>query len=358
MWIGYYIPKDIIFYDDFEVLLYLAEAHFLGNVDFSRLEFKKEVNFRGATFIGEANFREAIFNEEVDFHKAVFNARADFSSTTTFNKNAVFHSTIFHGEADFSYTRDYPLEEEANYHAKFRGEANFFKATFDKPAYFYQWASSEQNFSIFQGKADYMRAEFHGFANFNNASAVMVGDSLQISESPTFNSEARFQETIFDEVASFNYTIFNGNTDFSYAEFRKRVYFSHARLKEVNFFLVKFEGEANFSNAQFNAKANFSNAQFNGRVYFMENPIMINMIFTQVLLKDQGQVTFNGNLSSVSFANTDITRVRFGDKVRWRKEESNSKDEKSKEDVNRKKKKINKIKDLWYGEENHFKDIR
>lgn len=79
------------------------------------------------------------------------------------------------------------------------------------------------------------------------------------------------------------------------------------------------------------------------------------MIFTQVFLKDQGQVTFNGNLSNVSFANTDITRVRFGDKVRWRKVERNSKDEKSSEDTNRTKKKINKIKSLWYGEETDFK---
>ncbi|MFL6490098.1 MAG: hypothetical protein ACJ70M_01195 [Nitrososphaera sp.] len=82
---------------------------------------------------------------------------------------------------------------------------------------------------------------------------------------------------------------------------------------------------------------------------------MENMIFIQVFLKDQGQVAFNGNLSNVSFANTDITRVRFGDEVRWKKVERNSKDEKSKEAANRKKKKLNKIKNLWYGEENDFK---
>lgn len=63
-WIDYYIPKDIIFYDDFEVIVYLAETRFLGNMDFSRLEFKRKVNFRGATFNGKANFREAIFYAE------------------------------------------------------------------------------------------------------------------------------------------------------------------------------------------------------------------------------------------------------------------------------------------------------
>ena len=196
-------------------------------------------------------FVRLLSNEQVDFYKAIFHQEADFS----------YRAGVFEEE-----------KEEANYHAKFRERAVFYNATFEKRADFSQSPSSKRTFSLFHGEADYMLAKFHEIAIFSNTSAISVGGDMQISDYHSFNSGSRF-------------------------------------------LFAKFDGDVLFKWTRFNGKADFSNAEFYERAYFVENPIMENMIFTHVFLNDQGQVTFNGDLSNISFANGDITRVRFGDTV-------------------------------------------
>ena len=76
----------------------------------------------------------------------------------------------------------------------------------------------------------------------------------------------------------------------------------------------------------FNGLAHFYRATFNGELEFDFSNVSMkgNIILTYVSLKEQEKVLFNGNLSKASFANTSMTRVRFGDKVVWGKKERNS----------------------------------
>jgi hypothetical protein len=61
--------------------------------------------------------------------------------------------------------------------------------------------------------------------------------------------------------------------------------------------------------ANFLAKALFLNSQFVQKAFF-----------TNTLFEQPNKVTFNNNnLSNVSFADSDITRIRFGDEITWGK---------------------------------------
>jgi len=67
-----------------------------------------------------------------------------------------------------------------------------------------------------------------------------------------------------------------------------------------------FEEEVKFTNCKF-GEANFSNTRFIGKTYF-----------TEVVFNNQPKVFFDvDNLAKVSFMNTDITRIRFSDRIRW-----------------------------------------
>lgn len=77
------------------------------------------------------------------------------------------------------------------------------------------------------------------------------------------------------------------------------------------------------------------------------------IIFDYVDLENQEEVLFNGNLSKVSFANTDVTRVRFGDKVIWRRRKEDPEEGKLQSDAKCDKK--IRSKHWWYKDEMNFK---
>jgi hypothetical protein len=92
--------------------------------------------------------------------------------------------------------------------------------------------------------------------------------------------------------------------------------------------VVRDQELADFSEAQFKDIANFSGVKFNGvdfnltkflaKVYFVENEFSDKTIFRETLFEQQNKVIFNkSNLSKVSFADSDIIRIKFGDKVIW-----------------------------------------
>jgi uncharacterized protein YjbI with pentapeptide repeats len=109
---------------------------------------------------------------------------------------------------------------------------------------------------------------------------------------------------------------------FSGATFSKGASFWDAAFSEgkANFFGATFSEEANFSQATFyEALASFFRAKFLAEANFVDGQFGDKTLFRETLFEQPNKVTFdNNNLSNVSFADSDIARIRFGDKITWR----------------------------------------
>ena len=308
--VGYNI-KNIQIDGSFSKSLYFTKsiiqnADFSGskfkNADFSGAKFKNadfsSANFEAADFLAvefkeKANFSNTVFRNKVNFSESVFND-ANFSNSSL--KKAQFIGTKFK-TTDFGHTK---IED-----------SDFFGAVFEKKAMFIGANILGTRFQ---------NASFEGNANFTGA---------------TLN-KTNFRETKFNEI-DFGHTnlkvvllqgiVVNGNVNFSAsnmekvdffnADLKKNIDFTESILENVLFSNSKFKGHTIFVKTNFgdNVKflkmeledTDFSDAKFKGKTFFHD-----------VTFKNQNQVIFNvENLSKVSFRNTDLTRIRFGDKVKW-----------------------------------------
>ena len=123
-----------------------------------------------------------------------------------------------------------------------------------------------------------------------------------------FLGEVNFSKANFIGQAVFSKAIFEEETDFSGANFRGT----------ANFFEATFKGETDFSGANFRGEAEFYGATFKGEAYFFRNVFDGDTLFNLVLFEQQNKVIFNNSiLSNVSFVDSDITKVRFGDNITW-----------------------------------------
>jgi Pentapeptide repeats (9 copies) len=114
--------------------------------------------------------------------------------------------------------------------------------------------------------------------------------SKQLTEALYFN------EATFYEEANFLGATFSNEADLSSATFSDLAYFRAAT----------FSNKADFSGSTFLSEAYFS-GEFNGPTYFH-----------YTIFEQPTKVTFNiSNMSNVSFSDSDITKIRFSDKVTW-----------------------------------------
>jgi hypothetical protein len=157
---------------------------------------------------------------------------------------------------------------------------------FTKPVYFSKAKLPRIDLSsaVFSGGADFRGAEFSGKANFRRAEL----------------STADFSSAEFSGDASLTSTKFSG-ADFSLSQFSAR----------ADFLGVEFSETASFISAKFFGEADFSST-------FKDSAL-----FNYVLFEDGKKILFGGieDLSKFSFMNTEITRVRFSDRARWRNED-------------------------------------
>ena len=191
----------------------------------------------------------------------------------------------------------------------------FQRTNFTKPVYFSKCE--------FQGLADFSSAKFSTKSRFYSA---------------TFSTKANFSLATFSAEARFSLATFSGHAYFSKAKFSAEANFSLATFSEVaNFSSATFSAEADFSKAKFSAEANFSSANFQGvtdfnkaaffdRTYFSDSQNLGTfngeMRFNYTLFEAKEKFIFElQDLSNVSFMNSDITRIRFSDKARWREDE-------------------------------------
>lgn len=125
----------------------------------------------------------------------------------------------------------------------------------------------------------------------------------------------------FEDIGIFDGAKFEGETVFVDAEF-KDGRFSKASFQEVNFSGAHFLNFADFSQAKF-----FRRTYFGDRISTSDKNIKsifdADTIFSYAIFEGAEKINFKvENLSNVSFAYTDITRVTFEGDIRWGESES------------------------------------
>jgi uncharacterized protein YjbI with pentapeptide repeats len=167
----------------------------------------------------------------------------------------------------------YCLPDISFRHKQLNEPLNFNEATF--------YGVADFNSTTFSNKADFNRAKFSEYVNFVEA---------------TFSNRANFGEAKFFNKADFRRSIFSNRANF------RRTTFSN----EVDFNSTTFSNEVDFSRSIFLSEAYFS-GEFRGSTYF-----------NYTIFEEPTKITFDiSNMSKISFSHSDITRIRFSDKVTW-----------------------------------------
>jgi uncharacterized protein YjbI with pentapeptide repeats len=178
-------------------------------------------------------------------------------------------------------------------------EATFYKAASFRAATFLGRASFRA--ATFSERAEFWGAKFSDLANFHGAKFSHLADFL----GATF-SIAGFEEAIFSVGAMFAGATFSGRADFDRATFSGGANFNGATFSEM----------AEFSGATFSRGPDVTREKFLDRASFFYHKTTY---FNNTVFEQPNKVTFdNSDLSNVSFAGSDITRIRFGDKITWR----------------------------------------
>jgi len=308
--IGYNIP-DMKIKETFKNIVYFTKANFT-NIDFTKSKFHKvdfsgakfqnanfskttfeEADFLAVEFNGKANFSKTVFKEKVNFSESVFK-KANFSSSSM--KRAQFLGTKFQ-TANFGLTK---ITDSDFYGVLFSGLANFVGTNIKR---------SEFPNSRFQGKTRFTGAKFEKveFSQSNFGSVDFDYASMNVM---------RFNGTIFDGAANFSSSKLE-KVNLHQANFKKNCNFAEATLCEVMFSNGKFHGNSNFSYATFIDDVQFKNVEFQGADFSFAK-FSGKTYFNDVLFRIQDRVNFDvENLSKVSFRNTDVSKVRFGELVEW-----------------------------------------
>ncbi len=178
---------------------------------------------------------------------------------------------------------------------------------------------------------------FHGMLNFDNCE---FSDNVQFSRC-VFLKEASFTGSTFKKEADFSHAVFNGShTTFIQTKFEKpstfteshfrTASFNFAKFEEVNFissifdepiefWYTDFNKRSKFNNCVFKDKTDFSLATFPGSMNFENANFLAYTMFRKTRFSNEESVFFDGDLSNVSFLETDITRTKFGNHVIWNK---------------------------------------
>jgi len=308
--IGFKIP-NLNFFDSISAPVYFTRSTFT-KADFSGAKFKK-IDFSGANFQNVnfsdvkfeiADFLGAKFTNTADFSNSEFEIRVNFSESSfndvSFKKSklnkAQFIGTRFK-DVDFSLAR---IENSDFFGAVFENEVLFVGADLNITRF---PQADFQNKAVFTGaklyKTNFLQCSFK-LLNFDHAN-FKVGVLQGIS----FEGSTNFSSSYLEKV------------DFFKPIFKKNANFSESKLKEVSFSEGKIEGKGEFMKTQFNDNVKFLNfeinesdftkAQFQGKIWFND-----------VRFVNQNKVVFDvDDLATVSFKNTDMTKVRFGENVKW-----------------------------------------
>lgn len=158
------------------------------------------------------------------------------------------------------------------------------------------------NAAKFEAGADFSGCEFKmgvdfSFAEFSNGDTKFA--------TAKFHKTANFFRTRFDRV-SFEWAFFE-KAQFNQAHFRMKVSFDESVFDSTaNFHRARFLEESNFEKSEIHSGADFSDAEFKKSMYFRD-----------VEIRCPALVKFDGNVSNVSFLNTDVKEITLGSRITW-----------------------------------------
>lgn len=210
-----------------------------GLVDFSKAKFDKAVSFYRCAFGGETKFNGVIFGGIAKFTRATFNNVVNFDKTN-FKDESRFYKT------QFSKTT---ILTETN----FENKANFSSAIFNEKSYFTNAVfEADTDFSsvTFTDEARFLNADFKDTTTFESAEFKGKAD-FKTDKNLTFGKDANFSNTTFQDNAYFNSRVFEDFVDFRESDFKRVACFYGAIFKKpVNFSSIIFNGALNFVNAK------------------------------------------------------------------------------------------------------------
>jgi uncharacterized protein YjbI with pentapeptide repeats len=245
-----------------------------------------EENKQKVTKRFEKKVRDSLFEEKPLDCVGFYLPHIDFAKLLrrkTFSQAVIFIDATFYEGLNLS---GVTFSEAAFFmDATFLGDlVNFSEAIF---------AGAFFNGAKFSPETRFARADFYGEANFLDSA---FSGEVDFSRARFFD-EANFTKVIFEGKVFFYDATFHCNTGFREIKFSEEAFFSGATFTEqVDFTLSRFLKEATFEGTTFAAKTKFRKVSF-------EQP-------TKVIFDDI-------DASNVSFAESDITKTRFGDNVRW-----------------------------------------
>jgi hypothetical protein len=160
----------------------------------------------------------------------------------------------------------------------------------------------------FPGKVNFQNAIFYGSVDFSNS---------------TFSSEVSFMGARFKDNTSFFNATFEKLTSFQGAKFESTAYFRQSKfIGGADFSKAEFNGDAIFDFSKFCQSVNFSSCKILDAATFISSNFdeLDALQFVKVYLKDPHHVDFepkDGRLSRVAFVGTDVSRIKFGENVRF-----------------------------------------
>jgi len=176
--------------------------------------------------------------------------------------------------------------------AKFHEDFDISKSVFNKTISFRN--------AHFLGNISAIRTTFKNQTNFSNCTFAGNSTSFQLS---TF-VQANFDNSII-ETGYFTESKL-GDASFENCNFKNDVTFSKTIFKNANFKKCHFSSKSDFSNSVFENNGIFEKIQHNSVTNFFH-----------VTFLNPKSIIFEGNLSNISFLETDLKEVKFGDYVTW-----------------------------------------
>ncbi len=185
-------------------------------------------------------------------------------------------------------------------------------------------------------------AKFYGEVIFDNSEFTQYSDFSHA----TFFETAGFTNTLFLDDLNFNYVPQAKNILFRYSKFKKKTDFRYSHIKNGSFFHCEFEHvdfsechfytSISFASNYFHNRTDFTGCIFDDKVYFSSSQFSEELIFDKPELHDKcmlqnvvflkpKSVYVAGDLSWVSFLNTDLSRIHFGNYLIWNNTAKDSK---------------------------------
>lgn len=296
--VGYNLPdldlSNIVIHNNlnmvfstFKGYLDLTSSTFEGKLNIGNSVFEKNLTMDYAKFLQATDFRECHFHGDVEASDITFEMSCIFTQAK-FDKKASFAGAIFKGTTSF--ITSIFSGEALFYNTKFLEETEFNSTRFEKNTFFHG--------SFFEN-GWFDAVIFEQLVNFNTSEAKKLNFSNSHFDEATFHglkcNNGRFQNSIFNKKVNFN------ESQIDRAYYQNSIYHDFATFENTSFSI-----------------SDFNYSKFKGRTHFIETRFLDICYFNYCIFEKQNETIFQrSDLSNVSFLNTDITRVNFGEQIRF-----------------------------------------